>query len=58
MLRGAVIIGNLWLPFCVGWQLCGEKSTLHDHHQVVPVARIEAGGIDWATLNPAEAKRY
>lgn len=34
------------------------KTVLHDHHPVVPVTRIGGGGIDWATLSPAESKRY
>jgi hypothetical protein len=34
------------------------KTVLHDHYPVVPVTRIGGGGIDWATLSPAESKRY
>ena len=34
------------------------KKVLYDHHPVVPVTRIEADGTDWATLSPAESKRY
>ncbi len=34
------------------------KTILHDHCPVVPLTRTEQGGIDWATLSPAESKRY
>ena len=34
------------------------KTVLHDHCAVVPLTRTEQGAIDWATLSPAESKRY
>ena len=34
------------------------KTVLHDHCAVVPLVRTEQGAVDWATLSPAESKRY
>ncbi|MGI9536528.1 MAG: hypothetical protein ACR2PB_05620 [Desulfocapsaceae bacterium] len=34
------------------------KTVLHDHCAVIPLTRAEHGALDWATLSPAESKRY
>ena len=34
------------------------KTVLHDHCAVVPLTRTDQTAVDWATLSPAESKRF